>query len=107
MDVNARAPFVMMQKAIAQSPGRLSIVNLASTAGHRASKLAAPYCISKAAVLAMTRSAAAEYSHKGIRVNSVSPGALERPNIQGFSAEVRMGRLGSSGPCADAFIDRK
>lgn len=90
MAINVRAPFAMMQKAIGQMlPGESgSIVNLASTAGHRASRLAGPYSTSKSAVLAMTRCAAAEYSHKGINVNSVSPGALERPNIQGFSAEV-------------------
>jgi NAD(P)-dependent dehydrogenase (short-subunit alcohol dehydrogenase family) len=90
MAVNVRAPFSMMQQAIRQMRECRSgcIINFASTAGHRASKLAAPYSISKSAVLAMTRCAAAEYSSEGIRINSISPGALERPNIQGFSTEV-------------------
>lgn len=51
-----------------------SIINIASITGHRGMKGAAPYGISKAGVLHMTRQLAFELARFGIRVNSLSPG---------------------------------
>ena len=53
-----------------------SIVNVASVAGHRGGISGHVYSASKGAVLALTRSVAAELGEKGIRVNSISPGAI-------------------------------
>lgn len=39
----------------------------------------AAYCSSKAAIIAMTRSDAIDYSQDGIRVNCVCPGVIETP----------------------------
>lgn len=41
--------------------------------------LVAAYCSSKAAIIAMTRSDAIDYSRDGIRVNCVCPGVIETP----------------------------
>ena len=40
------------------------------------------YSISKSAVNMLTKSAAQEFGHLGIRVNSISPGLLYRKNIE-------------------------
>jgi NAD(P)-dependent dehydrogenase (short-subunit alcohol dehydrogenase family) len=59
---------------LAQKSG--SVVNVASVAGHRGGISGHVYSASKGAVLALTRSVAAELGEKGIRVNSISPGAI-------------------------------
>jgi NAD(P)-dependent dehydrogenase (short-subunit alcohol dehydrogenase family) len=53
-----------------------SIVNIGSVAAHRGGISGHIYTASKGAVLAFTRSTAAELGEKGIRVNSISPGAI-------------------------------
>jgi NAD(P)-dependent dehydrogenase (short-subunit alcohol dehydrogenase family) len=50
--------------------------NVASVAGLRGGISGHVYTASKGAVLALTRSVAAELGEKGIRVNSISPGAI-------------------------------
>lgn len=55
-----------------------AIVNLASVVAHAPGPTFA-YAPAKAAVLNMTRSMAAEWGRKGVRVNSVSPGWTETP----------------------------
>ncbi|MCC5951591.1 MAG: SDR family oxidoreductase [Acidimicrobiia bacterium] len=54
--------------------GRGSIVNVGSIAGSVPVLGNAVYCATKAAVTALTRSAAYEYAAAGIRVNEVAPG---------------------------------
>ena len=56
--------------------GTGSIVNIGSVAGLRGGLSGHIYTASKGAVSALTRSAAAELGEKGIRVNSISPGAI-------------------------------
>jgi len=55
-----------------------SIVNIASVSGIRPTRGEAPYSAAKAAVIALTRSAALEYGPT-VRVNCVSPGLVETP----------------------------
>ncbi len=58
------------------SQGAGSIINIGSVAAHRGGISGHIYTASKGAVLAFTRSAAAELGEKGIRVNCISPGAI-------------------------------
>lgn len=53
-----------------------SIVNIASIGGRLAGWTGHSYAASKAAVIHLTRSAAVELGEHGVRVNSVSPGAV-------------------------------
>lgn len=56
-------------------PGGRSIVNNASTVGHRGSERASPaYVAAKHGVIGLTKQAAVQYVTRGIRVNAVSPG---------------------------------
>jgi NAD(P)-dependent dehydrogenase (short-subunit alcohol dehydrogenase family) len=77
LDINLKGAWQVATEAArrmrdAQSGG--SIINIASITGHRGMKGAAPYGISKAGVLHMTRQLAFELARFGIRVNSISPG---------------------------------
>lgn len=56
-----------------------SIINNASTAGHRTGHGPILYSIAKAGVLHLTRVAAMQLAGTGIRVNSISPGAVATP----------------------------
>lgn len=67
------------------------IVNIASMSGLVATRYCAAYCASKAAVIGLTRSLAADYAPFGVRVNAVCPAACETPMMKNyfsaFSAE--------------------
>lgn len=54
-----------------------SIVHLLSTAAHFGQAAGAAYCASKAALLNFARSAAMDLAHDGIRVNTITPCAME------------------------------
>ena len=57
-----------------------SIINVASIAGLRASKAAA-YTTSKAGVIGLTMSMAADHGPEGVRVNAIAPGAVYTPMV--------------------------
>ncbi len=60
-----------------RAQGAGSIINVGSVAGHRAGYSGSMiYGVAKAAVIHMTRCAAMELGEDGIRVNSISPGAI-------------------------------
>jgi 3-oxoacyl-[acyl-carrier protein] reductase len=54
-----------------------AIVNIASVAAHRGSRLHAHYAAAKGGVLGLTRSLAIELAPRNVRVNAVSPGVIE------------------------------
>ena len=58
-----------------------AIVNVSSVHAERTSPLVAPYAAAKAAILSLTRSAAIEGAPLGIRVNAVTPGAIDTPML--------------------------
>ena len=57
-----------------------SIINVASIAGLRASKAAA-YTTSKAGVIGLTMSMAADHGPDGVRVNAIAPGPVFTPMV--------------------------
>ena len=77
MDINLKGVWHVATAAARQMREREhggSIINIASITGHQGMKGAAPYSVSKAGVLHMTRQLAQELARYGIRVNSISPG---------------------------------
>lgn len=75
MSVNIRGVVLGMKHAAAAMLPR-GAGNIASIAASRGGFTGHAYTASKAAVLGVTRSAAAELGGKGIRVNAISPGGI-------------------------------
>ncbi|MFH8240736.1 SDR family NAD(P)-dependent oxidoreductase [Streptomyces sp. NPDC018321] len=79
---NVTGVWLAMKHEIAhmKDNGGGAIVNVSSNLGaHLRIPNAAAYVTSKAAVSALTRAAALDHIHQGIRVNAVSPGASAAP----------------------------
>jgi len=72
---------------IAQGGGG-SIIHLLSTAAHFGQAAAAAYGSAKAALLNFSRCAAMDFAHDGIRVNTISPCAMEHNLWTARSAEI-------------------
>ena len=56
-----------------------SIVNVASTAGRRPSRIMPDYSVAKAALLAYSRQVAEAYASDGVRCNAIIPGPTSTP----------------------------
>lgn len=62
-----------------QQSGKASVINVASVAGQVDVRSGAPYGMTKAALIQMTRHLAVEWATMGIRVNAVSPWYTRTP----------------------------
>jgi len=84
-ETNVRAMFFAMKWAaeVMIGTGGGSIVNTASTAGIRGLERRAAYCSSKGAVIQMTKAAALDLARYRVRVNCVSPGAVDTDLLRG------------------------
>jgi NAD(P)-dependent dehydrogenase (short-subunit alcohol dehydrogenase family) len=90
-----------------------AIVNIGSVAGIKGEAYLAAYAAAKGGVLALTKTAAAEYAARGVRVNAVCPGGVRTAGILHYFeaapereaptvATHALGRLGEPGEIADA-----
>jgi 2-keto-3-deoxy-L-fuconate dehydrogenase len=90
MRVNARGVFLCAREAVrqmlAQSPTGGVIVNMSSVAATIGVDRRLPYCASKGAVLALTRSIAVDFVTQGIRCNAICPGTVQTPFVEGYLA---------------------
>lgn len=83
-NLNVRAQFWMIQAVLPKmlKAGSGSIINMASVCG---SLKGLPnrfiYGASKAAVVGLTKSVAADYVAKGIRCNAIAPGTVDTPSL--------------------------
>jgi NAD(P)-dependent dehydrogenase (short-subunit alcohol dehydrogenase family) len=84
MDTNQRGAFFvaqetakrMIQRAKGDPKKQHRIINIASVAGLRVLPQIGIYCMSKAAVVHMTKSMAVEWGRHGINVNAICPGYI-------------------------------
>ena len=91
MAVNARAPFFLMQGAIADMRARGAggaIVNILSMNAHCGTPELAVYSASKGALATLTRNAAHAHLADGIRVNGVMMGWADTPGEQVMQGEI-------------------
>jgi len=89
MDVNVKGVFLCSKHALPhmKAAGAGSIVNLSSIYGLVGAPDAPPYHASKGAVRLMTKTDAMLYAADGIRVNSIHPGFIWTPMVEGFLRE--------------------
>lgn len=105
MTLNVRSMFRMIQSFLPSmiEAGGASIINMSSVAS---SIIGAPnrfaYGVTKAAVIGLTRSVAADFVTKGIRCNAICPGTVETPSLDG-----RMRAQGDYETARAAFIARQ
>lgn len=112
LEVNVIAASDCMRRAFEVMATRRSgcIVNIASIRSARPGANASLYAASKAALVAMTRAAAAEFGPHGIRVNAVLPGLVWRERLDAewpdgvaeYEALAPLRRIGRPEDIADA-----
>ncbi len=120
-DLNVRA---MIRTIRAVLPGMIargggSIINMASVASSvKGVPNRCAYTVTKAAVIGLTKSVAADYVTQGIRCNAICPGTVESPSLQdrmraqgdydaaraAFIARQPMSRLGTPEEIADLAV---
>ena len=77
--VNSTGPFLMSKYAVPKmrEAGGGAIINIASQLGQIGVPRRAPYSTTKAALIRFTTCLACDHADDGIRVNSLSPGAID------------------------------
>jgi gluconate 5-dehydrogenase len=79
IDVNLSGVFALSREALKNMVprGKGSIINISSMTAYYGLPFVAAYSSSKAALLGLTKSLAAEFSWSGVRVNTIAPGFIE------------------------------
>ena len=81
MNLNARSVFNACRRVVPQmlEQGGGRVVNVSARAAEQGKGKMAPYCASKAAVITLTESLAAENKFNNINVNCILPGTIDTP----------------------------
>ncbi len=103
ISVNLKGAFHGIRSAVAHMPDGGVIVNIASTAGLNGAPLLGGYGATKAGIVSLTKTAAAELRPMGIRVNCVCPALVETP----FSDALISGFEAATGASAQTYFTEK
>ncbi|TWR89810.1 SDR family oxidoreductase [Pseudomonas saxonica] len=109
-DLNVTAMYRMIRAFL---PGMLaagggSIINMASVASSiKGVPNRFAYTASKAAVIGLTKSVAADYVGQGIRCNAICPGTVDSPSLRQRIAEQAREQGRSEAEVYQAFVDRQ
>jgi NAD(P)-dependent dehydrogenase (short-subunit alcohol dehydrogenase family) len=94
--VNLRGPFLLARLVLPEMYQRRSgcILNITTIAAKAAFQLNAAYSASKAGLMGLTRTLAAEGARRGVRVNAISPGPVDETQMfqelgEGLAAHFR------------------
>lgn len=121
LDLNVLAQIRTIRAVLPQmlERGDGCIINMATVASSvKGVANRAAYSISKAAVIGLTKSVAADYVDKGIRVNAIAPGTVDSPSLherwkatgdfeaarKAFIARQPIGRIGQPEEIADLAV---
>ena len=112
--VNVRGLIFTVQKALPLMSDGSSIILTSSVAGVKGLPAHGTYSAAKAAVRSLARTWTIELEDRGIRVNAVSPGAIDTPIIESqvstdelrarFAAATPLGRIGRPEEIASAVL---
>jgi NAD(P)-dependent dehydrogenase (short-subunit alcohol dehydrogenase family) len=111
MDVNLKSMYLLCRAAVPVMvrQGGGSIINMSSIAGAAGLASRGAYSVSKAGVIGLTNSLAADFVKEGLRVNCICPATVETPSLRrriaaspnpeearrAFIARQPMGRMGT------------
>ena len=104
-DLNVKAMYRVVRAVL---PGMIeggggSIVSIASVASSvKGVPVRCAYSASKAAVIGLTRSVAADFIKQGVRCNTICPGTVQSPSLDG-----RIADQGGGPEVRRAFVDRQ
>ncbi|CAN8102649.1 unnamed protein product [Discula destructiva] len=87
VDINLKGTFNSLRAQLPAVVDGASIVNIASMAGLTAVPFLSPYCLTKHAVIGLTKTAAKESAERGVRVNAICPGMTESPMLTAFTEQ--------------------
>jgi NAD(P)-dependent dehydrogenase (short-subunit alcohol dehydrogenase family) len=115
IDINLTGTHLVTQtaaKAMISTGRGGSIIHIASIEGLQPAFRHGHYATSKAAVIMHARAAALELGSRGIRVNSISPGLIDRPGletewpegVERWRAAAPLGRLGTPEDVGNACV---
>lgn len=116
--LNVKGPWLAIKNAIPHLGSGASIIATTSVVNKMGMPGASAYAATKAALQQLVRTAAAELSPRGIRVNAVSPGPIETPIFEktgmpaeaieemasGIQSQVPLGRFGKSEEVASVAL---
>ena len=97
-DVNLRGPVFLVQDALAhlERSEHATIVNVISAGAFLFSANVAMYAAAKAAMMSFTRSMAADFAPRGIRVNALAPGTVDTDMVRANTPEAQRSMANAS-----------
>ncbi len=112
--IDLKGTFFCSREALKHMKNGASIVNISSIASDVGYSQLASYCAAKGGVKALTKSLAVEFANKGIRINSIHPGAVETPTtkpglkdknlLKTMLMKIPLGRIGKPIDIANAVV---
>lgn len=117
-DINFKGAYFTVQTVLPHLADNASVLITGSAVAYKAMPGMAAYAATKAAVRSLVRSFAAELAPRGVRVNVLSPGAIETPiygtlgmsedqvngMVQQFVAQIPLSRFGNADEMAKAAV---
>jgi NAD(P)-dependent dehydrogenase (short-subunit alcohol dehydrogenase family) len=89
LGTNLRGPVFLVERALPhlEASGNAAVLNVISAGAFLFSANTAMYSAAKAGLMAMTRSMAAAFAEKGIRVNALAPGTVDTDMVRNNTPE--------------------